>query len=1122
MKCPKCQFDNREGAKFCIECGNKLEINCPKCSHLNPPSSKFCEECGFKLNLLSDQDPKALSFDKKLSKIQKYLPKGLTEKILSQRDRIEGERKVVTVMFCDMAGFTPLSEQLGPEEAYSIMDKVYEILIHKVYDYEGTVNELTGDGIMALFGAPIALEDAPQRAIRSSLAIHREMVKFSNQLKQERKDFPPLKMRIGLHTGPVIVGTLGNDLRVEFKAVGDTVNLASRIEGLAKAGTTMISEETFKLAEGFFRFEALGKREIKGKQESINIYQVIAPSTRKTRFDVSAAMGLTPFVGRERILEILIDSFARVKTGRGQAVSIVSEAGVGKSRLLYEFRKVVSSENVTLLEGRCLSYSKGVAYHLHADILKANFDIHENDRDSEIRQKIKSGLKILGLDESTNLPYLLELLGVKESGIDQIPMSFGSRKDRIIETLKRIALKGSESRPLIMAYEDLHWMDKNSEDVLKTILESIPGAKILLIFTYRPEFVHTWGGKSFHSQITLNRLSNRESLIMISHLLGTEDIDRELEELVLEKTEGVPFFIEEFIKSLKDLKVIERRDNKFELTKTIREVVVPSTIQDVIMARVDSLSEGAKEVLQKGSLIEREFGYELIKHVTDLPEQELLTYLSVLKDAELLYERGIYPQSTYIFKHALTQEVVHDSILTQRRKQLHEVIGIAIEQLYQKNIGEYYEVLTGHFIESENFEKAAEHSNLAGKKAQKAASFKDAIEYARKAIYCLERLAETDMNKRKIIDARTRLAGYYLSLDHYVDAKEAVAPIVDLALALNYQKRLPIIYTVMGTFSLWVEENYSQAFRYLDEAFKISEKICDDTSLWFASFFLGIACSMNCEFEKGLEYFRKSFDLGLEANNQIMIVFAKGLTSTFNYIFYGKADLAYQISQESLQQALDSGDIYLKGMAYSSYGASCYCKGLFDEAENSLLQALPLCEKTALLGWETWGTGFLGHAYVDVGKYEKALDTYKKGISILEPLKLFPFWINLWKIAIARLKVLNNDQNINLSKVFEHYRNIKVKVAMGWAARYVADILLNMDNRHFSEAEDWGKKALEADENNGTMWSLACDYAFYADLYKRKGDHKKVRENLNRAIEIFKECGSDGWVKKYEKELVAL
>jgi len=244
--------------------------------------------------------------------------------------------------------------------------------------------------------------------------------------------------------------------------------------------------------------------------------------------------------------------------------------------------------------------------------------------------------------------------------------------------------------------------------------------------------------------------------------------------------------------------------------------------------------------------------------------------------------------------------------------------------------------------------------------------------------------------------------------------------------------------------------------------------------------------------------------------------------STFNYIFYGKAGLAYQMSRESLQMAQESGDIYLKGMAYSSYGASCYCKGSFDEAENSLLKALPLCEKTALLGWGTWGMGFLGHTYVAMGDYPKAIDTYKRGIAILEPLKLFPFWINLWKIAIVRSKVFSHEQDINLGKVFENYSNINVKLAKGWAARYVAEILLNMDNRHLSEAEDWTRKALVADKNNGTMWSLACDYAFYAELCKRKGDPNKAKENLNKAIEIFTECGAGGWQNKAEEEMAAL
>ncbi|MEA3385708.1 MAG: adenylate/guanylate cyclase domain-containing protein, partial [Thermodesulfobacteriota bacterium] len=371
-----------------------------------------------------------------------------------------------------LEGFTPMVERLGPEEAYDIMDQVYEILIHKVHNYEGTVNEMTGDGIMALFGAPIALEDAPQRAIRSAYSIHREMARFSDEIRQERPDIQPPKMRIGIHTGPVVVGTLGNNLRVEFKAVGDTVNLASRMEGLANPGTTYVSDETFRLTEGLFRFEALGEKEVKGKEEPVNVYRVIAPSTRRTRFDVSAERGLTSFVGRQRELELLLDGFERAKQGRGQAFSIMAEAGVGKSRLLYEFRKAVANEDVTFLEGKCLSYSRGVAYHPVIDILKANFDIRDGDGDSEIKKKVKKQLRVLGADEASTLPSLLEVLSVKDSGIDKIPMSPEARKDRIMEAVKQITLRGSEIRPLVIAIEDLHWIDKSSDDYLKELLGS--------------------------------------------------------------------------------------------------------------------------------------------------------------------------------------------------------------------------------------------------------------------------------------------------------------------------------------------------------------------------------------------------------------------------------------------------------------------------------------------------------------------------------------------------------------------------------------------------------------------------------------------------------------------------
>jgi class 3 adenylate cyclase/tetratricopeptide (TPR) repeat protein len=1117
MKCPKCKFENPDGLKFCNECGQKLTILCPSCQLVNQPGSKFCGECGHDLTLPSKPIPKELSFEEKLAKIQRYLPKDLTQKILAQRDKIEGERKQVTVMFCDMEGFTSLTEKLGSEEMYSVMDQVYEILIHKVHDYEGTVNELTGDGIMALFGAPIALEDAPQRAIRSALAIHREINKVSDQLKSEKK-MPPIKMRIGIHTGPVVVGTLGNDLRVEFKAVGDTVNLASRMEGLADPGTTYVTEDTFKLTEGFFRFECLGEKQVKGKEKPICIYQVIAPSTRRTRFDVSAEQGLTPFVGRERELELLLDGFQRAKLGKGQAFSIISEAGCGKSRLLYEFRKAVANEDVNFLEGKCLSYSRGVAYHPVIDILKSNFEIQEGEGDHEIRERVKKGLRLIGVDEASTLPYLLELLSVKDSGIDQISMSPEAKKDRINESIKRIVIKGSEIRPLIIAFEDLHWVDKSSEDVVKIHLESIPGSKVLLIFTYRPEFVHTWGAKSYHNQLTLHRLSNRESLEMVNHILGTKEIEKSLEELVLEKTEGVPFFIEQFIKSLNDLKIIEKKENVYRLSRDIQHLTIPSTIQDVIMARVDSLPEGAKEVLQTGSVIEREFSYPLINHVTGLPEKELLSYLSILKDSELLYERGIYPQSNYIFKHALTREVVYDSILAKRKKKLHEEIGSAIEELYRDNLSEQYEVLSEHYFLGENYSKAGECSKLASRKAQKTASFNDAIAYARRRVESLERLPHTEDIQKQIIDARVVLGLYMINMNYFVEAKEAIDPIVDSAISHKYKRRLSQIYTILGSYHFMVEDNFSETFKTLEEALKISEEVKDIVSLSIASYWYGCASGWNCEFERSINYFQRVLDISVAAKNLWGIAIMKGNLAFFSYYYNGRIDLAFRTSNEGLQIAEESGDIFSKAITYISHGVSCYGKGLLEEAGKHLVKGLEFSERINFHSFNGTAQFHLGETYFEMGDFSKSKEHYQKGIWVWERNRLVPSWAGLGKVGLARSKVTNKEKDVDLEILYVHSRNNKVKVYEGWIQRYIGEILLNFDDQHVSEAEHWIQKAIEADQKNRMMFELGKAYALYADLFKRKGEKLKAQENLGKAIEILKECGADGWVEKYEKE----
>jgi predicted ATPase len=592
-------------------------------------------------------------------------------------------------------------------------------------------------------------------------------------------------------------------------------------------------------------------------------------------------------------LELLIDSFERSKNGRGQAVSILAEAGVGKSRLLYEFRKAVANENMTFMEGKCLSYSRGVAYHPIIDIVKSNFDILEGDGELEITEKLKKGLKLLQTDESLTLPYLMELLSIKDSGIDLVSLSPEARKDRIIEAFNRITVRSSQIQPVIMAIEDLHRIDKNSEDVLKSLLESMSGERVFLIFTYRSEYVPTWGAKSYHSQINLNRFSNPENLTMVTNLLGTEEIDGKLEELILEKTEGVPFFIEEFIKSLKDLQIIERKKTKYHLTKDLQNVIIPSTIQDVIMARVDKLPEAAKELLQTGSVIEREFSYDLITHVAGLPEKELLSNLSILISSEILFERGVYPQTVYIFNHALSREVIYESILSMKRRDLHQKIGNAIEELYKKNLYKHYEVLAEHYRKAEDYHKAASYSELAAKKAIKTVSVNDAIVFGYKTINCLEKLPLSEEIERKIIIARNNLGLYCSQLNRFPEAKEVIDPVVDLAIKYDMKKSVARMYNILASYYAFNKGNQIKGSEYFKKAIQLSEKINDFFAFSQANFWLGCALGLNCQFDQASQCFEKALSVSVAANSLWGISVTKSNWACFVFCLKGDPDKAY-------------------------------------------------------------------------------------------------------------------------------------------------------------------------------------------------------------------------------------
>jgi tetratricopeptide (TPR) repeat protein len=688
--------------------------------------------------------------------------------------------------------------------------------------------------------------------------------------------------------------------------------------------------------------------------------------------------------------------------------------------------------------------------------------------------------------------------------------------------LKQVVLKGAEIRPVILAIEDLHWADRSTEDALKVLLESIPGSRILLVFTYRPQFVHIWGGKSYHNQITLNRLSNRESLTMAASLLGGGEIDRDIEDLILSKTEGVPFFIEEFIKSLKDLKIIEKEKTKYTLAKDMQAVKVPSTIHDIIMARVDALPQNAKELLQIGSVIEREFSYELIKKVTNFPDSELFAGFSTLKDSELLYERGIFPQSTYVFKHALTREVVYDSILARRKKELHGEIGKGVEELYSRNLNSHYGVLAEHFFLSENYSKAAEYSRMAGKNAEKAASFPDAIAYSQKRIVCLEKMPRAEADPKKIIDARTAYALYLAQLNHFYEAGQAILPIVDLATRHDYRRRLGQIKIILGTYHYIIEEDYPKAYQAFEDALKISGEMNDLVTSIFANFWFGCALGFDCEFDRSELHLQRAVDINVLAKNSWGIAAMKANLALSSYFFSGRVHKGFPISHEAVLLAEECSDIYSKGMTYSIHGSLCLAKGLIDEAINFALKGAELCEKISLYSYAMMAHTMLGEAYFEKGDFDKSGDHFEKACLLMENNRQFPSWLSGSRLGLIRSKVLNGERDVEIDSLFSYSKKNRLKSAEAWIAIYLGEILMNLDDRHIFQAEDWIQKAIQKGQKNGTKYHLGKAYALYGEFSRRKGDRLKSQENLGKAIEILKECGADVWVEKYEKELALI
>jgi class 3 adenylate cyclase len=694
MRCPHCQRENREGARFCAACGSSVASQCPACGSAPPPGAVFCDHCGTPLTgTTTAATPSSLA--PRPHTPQAYTPAHLAEKILTLKTALEGERKQVTVLFADLKGSMELLADCDPEEARAILDPVLERMMAAVHRYEGTVNQVMGDGIMALFGAPIAHEDHAVRACYAALAMQASVQQYAAEV--QRTKGVPIQIRVGLNAGGVVVRAIGNDLHMDYSAIGQTTHLAARMEQMAMPGSILLTPAVLGLAEGFVQVSALGAVPVKGLEVPVDVYELVGASGMQRRLHAAAARGLTRFVGRDTELAALVQALERAGTGHGQVVAVLGDAGVGKSRLVYEFVRSSRLQGWSVLESASVSYGKATPYVPVIDLLKSYCRIDVRDDPRTIRAKVTG--QVLTLDEGFHdaIPALLMLLEALPQDSPFLKLDPLQRRQRTLGALKRVLLRESQVQPLLV-FEDLHWIDSETQALLDSLVESLPTARLLLLVNYRPEYQHAWGSKTYYSQLRLDPLLPENAEELLQALLGDDASLGPLKQRLIERTGGNPFFLEESVCTLVETGVLAGESGAYRLAQALRTIQVPATVQAVLAARIDRQPPEDKRLLQTAAVIGHEVPLPLVQAIAERPEAELHRGLAHLQAAEFLYETRLFPEREYTFKHALTHEVAYSSLLQERRRVLHARIVEALEALYPDRLTERVERLAHHAV----------------------------------------------------------------------------------------------------------------------------------------------------------------------------------------------------------------------------------------------------------------------------------------------------------------------------------------------------------------------------------------------------------------------------------------
>ena len=1117
MKCPRCQHENPTGMKFCGQCAAPLASTCPSCGAANPPENKFCGQCATPL-------PPAPAT--KSAAPDSYTPKHLAEKILTSRAALEGERKQVTVLFADLKGSMELLADRDPEDARKVLDPVIERMMEAVHRYEGTVNQVMGDGIMALFGAPLAHEDHAVRACYAALRMQEQVKQYAEQVR--RSHGAVVKIRVGLNSGEVVVRAIGSDLHMDYTAVGQTTHLAARMEQLADPGAIVITPETLTLVEGYVAVNPLGPVAVKGVAHPVDTFEVMGAGPARTRLQAVARRGLTRFVGRDAEVVHLRRVLGQAGAGHGQVVAIVGEAGVGKSRLTYEFTQSHRVRGWLALEAASVSYGKATSYLPVIDLLKGYFKISDRDDHREMRAKVLG--RALGLDRALEplLPPLLALLDVPVEDAAWRNLDPPQRRQRTLDAVKHLLLRESQVQPLLVVFEDLHWVDGETQALLDGLVDSLGSARLLLLVNYRPEYQHAWSSKTSYSQLRLDALPVESAGELLEALLGGDPVLLPLKQLLVRR--GNPFFLEETIRTLVETKALAGERGRYRLTQPIRALQVPPTVQAMLAARIDRLSSEDKRLLQVASVVGKNVPFALLQAIAALPDEALRRGLDHLQAAEFLYETGLYPDLEYTFKHALTHEVTYGGLLQDRRRELHARVVGAIETLYWGRLDEQVERLAHHALRGELRQKAVHYLRQAGLKAA----------------------------------ARSALSDARLWLEQAVDTVKAVPdsrPTLEEAFEIRLELRA--VLTQLGEGRVALEP--------LREAELLAERLGDDRWRSRVCAVLANTHTLLGNVDEALASGTRAWNIARGGEDLEPQVVSRACLQQA-YYFHGDHERVVELSRENLAalppaRAHEFFDHLAPASIYSRYWMSLGLTqlGRFAEAAEHVTEALRLAEPTR----QAYSVGVIhlasGALHLWRGDWTSAHASFDRGISVLRAgniATLVPRMVASTAWALAQLGELHEALNrlregqqlldglverglagmcaypshalgracLLLGQLDEAGRlgDLGLRLArsqFGVTAditHLLGDIATHPDQFDAESGEAHYREALALAEPRGMRPLVAHCHLGLGKLYRRTGRREEAHEHLTTATTMYRGMDMRFWLEQAAVETAAL